>query len=1490
MSSEQRGLAGSAALMFSGTLVSRLLGLLRNLALVGAIGVTGAGNSFAVANKLPNVVYMLVAGGVLNAILVPQIVRAMRSRDGGEEYVDRLLTMAGAALLGLTLLLTGGAVVLVSVYASELSPEWFDLAVAFAVWCIPQLFFYGMYTLLGQVLNARGIFGPYMWAPAANNLVAIIGLVAYIVVFGGTATGAHQDPGAWDALRIAAIGGTATLGVAVQAIILIVPLRRAGFRFRPRWGLRGSGLGRAGKVGTWAFASLLVAQLGFIAISNLAAAAADSGEGFVAGNAAWEQANFLYLLPQSLITVSLVTAMFTRVSDYAAAGDTARVRDDLSLGLRTIAVFTMFAGGALAVLALPLVQAIVPTTSPTEAQGIARIVVALLLGIGALGAFTMIQRVYYAFEDTKSLFKLQIPLTVIVIVGCLVSTLLPPEWWLVGAGVATALSNVVGSVVAYLALRLKLPSLDGGRVLRTHLRLGIAVTPTLLLGWWLLHLLGPVTDAESWVARMVLALLKVALVGGVMLGCYVLLLRVLRVAELEIIARPVVSALRRLSGRRSPAAARTGETGPEGTGAAGSDPAGPGGTGGAAAAPTAGSPPADDGTSGRPPGAGQSTAVDPAGTAPAAAGPVSTLDQGASEPLVTMGAGHRQSPGTGPDGGGRTLDDHGRGTAPAPTRSIVLSGRYRLDRELPAVLPGTELWRGHDEILEREIGALLLPSTTGPSAETVDAARRAALVDDPRIQRVLDVGAHDGRAFVVTDSAKGPSLGELATSATLPAEQARAIIGEVASALEAARRRGVHHLVLGPSAVSVTADGQVRLAGIGIAAAYLGIELDPLAAAQQDTDGLVRLLYLALTGTWPAPADGRQLPAQVPAAALVGGTPVAPSSLRPDVPDDLDALCRRTFAGEGPHTPSELIRELAPWLDINVEALAGEHPVWPLAGTLGAPGATGPAAPADQTPGTAPAQAPDTAGARAPDADGAAAGTGAPAVAGAAAGVAGAAGAAGAAAGVAGAAAGAAGAAAAATPAATTAGDSPADAEDAPTTPSGDHGSPEEAGSTAPAAAPPTPDAPVEKTMAWTPHPADVEGAVPAAAPAWESVVSAVPAPAEDAPPTDLPTRDVSTWRPRPLPADARAPEDFTAVVAAAGEVAAAPPLAARHPRGSVITASLGATVGGAVAAVGETAGRAVGAVRDLLTAGRERASAAAAERAAQREAAAEQRLAETREADVQAALEHGRVVSDPPPARPPAHATPPAPAYPPPPTERSWESVVAEPEVVEEEGPVPFRERRLDPTPIVLAVALVAVVIGAILAFRTLTAAPDPVRPVPVTQQSDAPTAEPAPEPEVTSTPEQTPEPEPTTPPEPPEIAALAPLDPEGDGAENPELTPNALDGDPSTYWRSRSYVDPEYGMKSGIGLHVELEEETLVSAVVIDLMGEGGNVEIRATSASSPTEGDVLASGPMGPATTFTFDEPVETDELVLWFTSLPVADSDGRNRIELAELEVE
>ncbi|WP_052436814.1 hypothetical protein [Georgenia sp. SUBG003] len=218
-------------------------------------------------------------------------------------------------------------------------------------------------------------------------------------------------------------------------------------------------------------------------------------------------------------------------------------------------------------------------------------------------------------------------------------------------------------------------------------------------------------------------------------------------------------------------------------------------------------------------------------------------------------------------------------------------------------------------------------------------------------------------------------------------------------------------------------------------------------------------------------------------------------------------------------------------------------------------------------------------------------------------------------------------------------------------------------------------------------------------------------------------------------------------------------------------------------------------------------------------------------------------------------------------------------------DGPeVPFAERRINPTPVVLVAVAALVLVLFLVATRTLLAPPEPValprnNPAPTASAEPSPTAEPTPEETATTQ-------EPAA--GPPAIASLAPLDPEGDGGENPDLAARAMDGDPATYWRSRSYVNPEYGMKTGIGLAITLQQRAEVSAVEVDLRGTGGLVQVRATSADAPTGGDVLAEGEMGPGTVFRFD-PVETDSIVLWFPRLPVAESDGKNRIELAEVRV-
>ena len=235
----------------------------------------------------------------------------------------------------------------------------------------------------------------------------------------------------------------------------------------------------------------------------------------------------------------------------------------------------------------------------------------------------------------------------------------------------------------------------------------------------------------------------------------------------------------------------------------------------------------------------------------------------------------------------------------------IIAGRYLLDEDAQghdqdAGLPGVP---GEDLILGRLVRVHVLDPHDPASGAVLDAARRAALVHDQRLVPVLDVGRDDEHAWVVTDDLRGSGLDELCEEGPLTVDDARAVIGEAASALESANRHGVHHLELTPAHVRVTRDGEVLVVGVGLHAALHGEvpgELDILAAARQDATDLVRLLHLALTGV-PAPAHGA-LPA-VPYPA--------------DVPRELRALCERTLVDDEPPVgPASIIRALAPWRDV----------------------------------------------------------------------------------------------------------------------------------------------------------------------------------------------------------------------------------------------------------------------------------------------------------------------------------------------------------------------------------------------------------------------------------------------------------------------------------------------------------------------------------------------------------------------------------------------
>ena len=832
------GVRRGAALMASGTAASRMLGLLRQMVLASAIGATGqAADAFSVANKLPNILYMLLAGGVLNAVLVPQVVQAYR-RKAGQEYVDRLLTFGFAVLAGVTLVLTLCAPLLVHLYAKGFTSAQTELATAFAFWCVPQMFFYGMYALLGQVLNARGSFGPYMWAPVVNNIVSIAGFAVFIALFGVAKAGPDgiEVAANWTVGQTTLLAGSATLGIIAQAVVLIPALRASGVHYRVRWGLRGSGLGRAGKVATWTLVGLAIGQLGYIVVSRVASdAPGAAGGGAIAGNAAYDWAFLIFMLPHSLVTVSLATALFTRLSEQAHERDVDGVRATLSSGLRVVGLFTVLAMAVVTVLAVPITQILLWTSSDAQVHAVSPVVVAMIVGLPAFGAWSMCQRVYYAYEDARGMVPIQVVMAVIVAVGTLLGRyVLEPRSWVAGAGLSMSASYLVGAVLGLWMLRSRLRTLDGARVLRVHVQALLAAVVAAGFGLLALVVLRSLLSGGN-----IAAILECAVVGTVMGLVYLTALRLMRVSELDTLLGPLLAKVR---------------------------------------------------------------------------GRASRLH-------------------TGPHPGSAQVNDAGGAVSEVVERGTVLSGRYRVVQAADSDLPGSTAWQATDQILDRPVRVHVLSS--GHISQALDGARRAALVTDARLVRVLDVGTHEGHGYVVSEQVTGPSLADLLARGPLTADQARAIAGEAAAALEVARRRGVHHLALRPSSLHVTDDGRIVVSGLGLDAGLLGIVArDAHTTTRADTVGLVRVLYAALTGHWAADPSLPSFGVDLPDAPTVDGLPIPPAELVADVPGDLDTLCAVTLGpnDDGPHSPGELVRELEPWGAIRaVQVATGPVPVVPVA-------------------------------------------------------------------------------------------------------------------------------------------------------------------------------------------------------------------------------------------------------------------------------------------------------------------------------------------------------------------------------------------------------------------------------------------------------------------------------------------------------------------------------------------------------------------------------
>ncbi len=524
---KQQTLLKSSVLMASGTLVSRLLGFIRSALLVAALGASaGAMGSFQVANTLPNMVYNLLAAGIIDAVLIPQIVRALKSR-AGSQYVNKLLTAAGSLLFLLTVAALIATPVIVTILASAYSPEMRALTITFALICVPQIFFYGLYNLLGELLNARGIFGPYMWAPVVNNIFGIASLIAFLRIWGPA--GDIRPAESMTPEQILTIAGIATLGVVAQALVLLIPMRKSGLKLRIDFHFRGTSFGSASKVAFWTFATLLLSQLAVVSTSQLAtrADAYTSATGdLVAGNPAYQYAFMIYMVPSSLIALTLATAIFTRLANDVADGNIRGVADNYHRGVDLIVLLSFFASAVLVVAANPIMQIIMPTLSPESAALYGMVLVALAFALPSGGLTIMSQRVFFAFENARPVFLIAVlPIILQLIIGWSVYFFAEPKWWTVGAASGETVYRVVQGFIALIWVGIMVRQINVGRVVVFYLRCLLAFGVSAATGWLVLHFIGPASSSDATIGRFLDGTWKTILVALVVAVVYFGLLR-----------------------------------------------------------------------------------------------------------------------------------------------------------------------------------------------------------------------------------------------------------------------------------------------------------------------------------------------------------------------------------------------------------------------------------------------------------------------------------------------------------------------------------------------------------------------------------------------------------------------------------------------------------------------------------------------------------------------------------------------------------------------------------------------------------------------------------------------------------------------------------------------------------------------------------------------------------------------------------------------------
>ncbi|HEX6521651.1 MAG TPA: lipid II flippase MurJ [Streptosporangiaceae bacterium] len=461
------GGVGRAALLIGAlTILARAIGFGRQLVFAHTVRASCLGTAYTTANMVPNIIYDIVLGGALTAVVVP-VLASDSDSERGRQTSSALLTWTVLLLVPVSAVVAAIANPLVSVLLgsapgcprSGMVTAGGRMLMVFA----PQILLYGLAVVLYGILQSHRRFAAPALAPVVSSLV-VIGTYLW---FGGV-SGTNLTTTAWPVL---AIGTTA--GVAALVITPLVPAGKLRLRLRPT--LRFPD-GVAGRVRSLAAAGIatLIAQDASTGVVIVLANSRGGGGALVLYSYAWA----VFFLPYAVLAVPIATSAFPDLSARAAAEDTAGFDGTTATSTRAVIVASWLGAAVLAGVCLPLAR-VFQSHDAADARQLAIAFALFAPGLVGYGLIASLSRVLYAYgRNRPAAFAVCLGWLLVIAADLLIVPFVPRSWVVPALGAGTT----IGLTAAGVTLLVLVSRARGGAALRGSFRAAVAGLTAALAG------------------------------------------------------------------------------------------------------------------------------------------------------------------------------------------------------------------------------------------------------------------------------------------------------------------------------------------------------------------------------------------------------------------------------------------------------------------------------------------------------------------------------------------------------------------------------------------------------------------------------------------------------------------------------------------------------------------------------------------------------------------------------------------------------------------------------------------------------------------------------------------------------------------------------------------------------------------------------------------------------------------------------------------------